>query len=426
MQKSIERVIGIFRNDLEKLFRNRVIDIIIYGSVISGGFNSGTSDIDFIVIIEDALSSEDINTIKKLHIQYRQNSNLERLLEGRYAGLQNDKFINGYYVGTDQKGWRPIDRLGFDNIESAMILDDYESLYKKQIITKLLHFTWVSIENEIRNQIDGFIYNDLLGVNETYTNYALVTASRSLYTFLYRKFISKVDAVEWIGDKYFEMDYNNPKYFLSKIKEMVIEPTYIISKELMSLIMESVLKVKEIFQQVSFEEYIVISHLNNCIMLRFSNTDISDLSLSELSYRENEIRKIVAPNFLANFIGNDYKCFGLRIDSLEETLLRANEELINSNFTFHPIYSENITKDTERIKTKYGKDISVWEYQIHDSNIDVLYFSDDDIAQNISGISFTPIRFNESYKGIIKSELQAIAEGVSLVEILLRYQTDII
>jgi len=224
MRIVLKKAISTFKIDLDKIFKSRVIDVILYGSVIRGGFNLISSDIDFIVLLEGKLSQKDVTKIEGLHLSYRQSDSLVRLLEGRYAGLQNNRFVNGYYIGTNPKGWKPIDKFGFDNLESAMILDAYESLNHNQTIKSMLHFSWDKIKIEILNQIDGFIKNNLLTENESYKNYALVTASRSLYTFLNRKFISKSNAAKWIADNYFEIDHNNPIFCLSKIKELIFDP----------------------------------------------------------------------------------------------------------------------------------------------------------------------------------------------------------
>jgi GNAT superfamily N-acetyltransferase/predicted nucleotidyltransferase len=227
MRNDVKKTIDLFKDQLNENFGSRLIDIIIYGSVIRGGFNEDSSDIDFIVLIQDELFTNDIKFIETLHKKYRKSNTLSRLLEGRYVGLRNDKFVNGYYVGTNQKGWKPISEIGFDGIESAMILDAYESIFHKHNIINLLHVSWDQIVNEIRNQIDEFISNDLIGRNEAYTRYALVTASRSLYTYIEVGFISKNEVIEWMRENYFEINFNNPKLFLSKIKAIITPVNYV-------------------------------------------------------------------------------------------------------------------------------------------------------------------------------------------------------
>jgi predicted nucleotidyltransferase len=221
INKVVKETVNTFKSRLHKDFGERLIDIIIYGSVVRGGFNENSSDIDFLVIIQGGLSVNDMKLITKLHLKYRQSNTLLRLLEGRYIGIQNDNFINGYYLGTNQNGWKPINDLGFGSIESAMILDAYDSVFYKDTIVNLLHVSWDQIVKEIRNQVDEFLSNDLIGINETYTRYALVTASRSLYTFKEYGFISKNEAIKWMKERHFELDFSNPIHVLTKIKNII-------------------------------------------------------------------------------------------------------------------------------------------------------------------------------------------------------------
>jgi predicted nucleotidyltransferase len=221
MDLEIRNTLDRFRRDLINIFENRLIDIVIYGSVIRGGFDSNTSDIDFLSIIHGELSLKDICDITELHKKYRKEDDWVSLLEGRYIGIKDYTCINGYYVGTSKKGWKVMTEIGYGDLESAMILDSYESLMKIDLVNKLLHFTREGIVKEIRNQINDFIENDLLSNDKKYTNYTVITACRSLYTYLENGFISKVDVIPWMKENHFEVDFNNPGMVLNKIKDMI-------------------------------------------------------------------------------------------------------------------------------------------------------------------------------------------------------------
>jgi len=223
MIEKVMKATSLFKKDIEKYFGNRVIDIIIYGSVVRGGFNSKRSDIDFLVIIDNPLIYEDIVWIKNLHTKYRNGRKLQSLLEGRYIGFIENKFSNGYNVGTKPNGWKKLSVIGYDNIESAMILDCHESLYGLDIVTWILNFNWTDINKQIHEQIDSFINSDLLLSNEKYKEYALITAARSLYTYTQKGFISKAKAKIWIEHNYLILEKNNPKECLVKIKTLLNE-----------------------------------------------------------------------------------------------------------------------------------------------------------------------------------------------------------
>ena len=197
---------------------------------------------------------------------------------------------------------------------------------------------------------------------------------------------------------------------------------FTLSDELNTLINQNVSRVKETYNNVDYEEYIVIPKLNNMIMLRFTNNDIKSLTLEELSKREQKIRELVSPNFLANFLGKDYKIFGLNINSLEKTLLNANSSLKTLGVGYYPMYYEQIENDLSKISYIFGEKLDFWELQVHEGIIDVLFFTDDLDIKEINNLTFSPVKYNDSYNGINKALLHAIKEETSLVEVLLRYQ----
>lgn len=197
---------------------------------------------------------------------------------------------------------------------------------------------------------------------------------------------------------------------------------FVRSSKLLNMIDKYVDKVTLKYPSVIFEEYIVIPSLNNFIMLRFSNKDIEQIDISELSKRENEIRKIVFPNFLANFIGKDYKKFGLKLNNLKPTLINCDLGLEEDSFTVFPNYSIDIQEDLRIIKAIVDIEIDIWELQIHKDNIEVLHFSKNNINYSSTELNFYMIEYDASYIGIIKAEIEAIKNEVSLLDVLLKYQ----
>ena len=199
---------------------------------------------------------------------------------------------------------------------------------------------------------------------------------------------------------------------------------YIISNQIKSEIKTISEKINNIFPNISFEEYIVIPLMNNLIMLRYRNNDINSIDKSKLSMREIKIREIASPNFLANFIGEDYSHFGLKIHNLRKTLIKCNKELEDIKNKIVPNYYAKLQEDISEIQKVFNDNINIWELQVQDSKVDVFYFSNNTSLQckNNRNLEFTPVKYDESYKGLIKAELHAIKDNNSLLKILLHYQ----
>lgn len=198
---------------------------------------------------------------------------------------------------------------------------------------------------------------------------------------------------------------------------------YVKSEKLKLKIEKLVDEVTNIFSNIRFEEFIVVCDINNMIMLRFDNIDLNEISYNDLIEREKVIRSIVWPDFLANFMGSNYEKFGLNLRELSTTLGKCNNSLEETKLSIKPSYFNNIEKDSNKFKAIIGGELKLWEYQVHGESVDILYFTDSIIEKyRKNDIDFYPLKYDFTYKGIIKAELQAIVEETSLCEILLRYQ----
>jgi hypothetical protein len=198
---------------------------------------------------------------------------------------------------------------------------------------------------------------------------------------------------------------------------------YVKSEKLKFKIEKLVDEVTNVFSNIRFEEFIVVCDINNMIMLRFDNVDLNEISYNDLIEREKVIRSIVWPDFLANFMGSNYEKFGLNLRELSTTLGKCNDSLQEAKLSIKPSYFYNVEKDSNKLKAIIGGEIKLWEYQVHGDSVDILYFTDSIIEKyRKNDIDFYPLKYDFTYKGIIKAELQAIVEETSLCEILLRYQ----
>ncbi|KFZ25777.1 MAG: hypothetical protein KQ78_02031 [Candidatus Izimaplasma bacterium HR2] len=199
---------------------------------------------------------------------------------------------------------------------------------------------------------------------------------------------------------------------------------YSIGTDIKVLIDLKIKEVREIYSNVVFEEYIVIPKLNNIIMLRFKNKDILEIDNQELTKREVNIRSIVSPDFLANFMGIDYKNFGLNLKRLHNTLMNCNNSLLRKNLNIIPKYHDLVEKDLEYIRNELNSsEPEIWELQIHNDKITVLYFDEFNVElYKENKIEYIPIKFDDSYIGIIKAEIDAINRKISLMDVLIEFQ----
>ena len=196
--EKVSETVKLFQEDVSTIFGQRVMSIVIYGSAIRGDFLEGKSDIDFVVFLSGKITNLEMLELNKYHHNLREKpSCLMQYLEGRYIGLdKNCHIVNGYYVGTNQIGWKEITELGFGAVESAMIIDAYDESAESPVLEKVLSVDWKNVEIEIIRTINDFIEHPVDDIG--WIAYALITSIRSLYSIKKVGFISKRAAVEWI------------------------------------------------------------------------------------------------------------------------------------------------------------------------------------------------------------------------------------
>jgi predicted nucleotidyltransferase len=198
-------IIKTFEEDLNIILGYRVIDIILYGSAITGDFITGKGDVDFIVFVKGNITRIQETEIYELHEKYRNTKTLFNQLEGTFYTLNNQCFIDGgIYVGTSRKGWKRISEIIHGDIDQGMILQDYESLKSEIDLEDFFALDLSKIFYEIAITTSEFLrlMKELKDVE--FNIYAIQTTARNLFTLRRKKFASKSDSIDFtINDEKF-------------------------------------------------------------------------------------------------------------------------------------------------------------------------------------------------------------------------------
>lgn len=206
MEQKIIKVVEDFEINISKILNDNIIDVIIHGSTVDGGFVEGKGDIDFLVFTKSKISKQQREIIFDYHRSIRKEHILASQLEGCYYSVdeKNKKITGGIYLGTSERGWKKIDGIVHDKIIIAHIMSSYYSTQKSGILDDVFNFTWKQVECGLKEQSENSFT-----VLEKFDDYSLklylvYVAARSLYTIENKDFISKGQALKWImkKDKY--------------------------------------------------------------------------------------------------------------------------------------------------------------------------------------------------------------------------------
>ena len=199
MHRKFYEIIKTFEEHLNIILGNRVIDIILYGSTITGDFITGKGDVDFIVFVKGNITRIQETEIYELHEKYRNTKTLFNQLEGTFYTLNTQGLIDGgIYLGTSRKGWKRIAEVIHGDIDQGMILQDYESLKSEIDLEDYLALDLSKIFCEIEITTSEFLrlMEELKEVE--FNIYAIQTTARNLFTLRRNKFASKSDSIDFI------------------------------------------------------------------------------------------------------------------------------------------------------------------------------------------------------------------------------------
>jgi len=168
---------------LNKILKNKYLDIILYGSNVLNDFIPHRGDIDFIIVLEENLSDTNIDDIFNLHDIYRSKfyNNLEYQLEGIYypkSILKNiDHEFIGCYIGTGRNGWKKITKFQ-NNCFDLIQLKNNGICYKNGI-----YEIYEPKENEIHKTIkdEVILLKKLLEENKIPLFYIIQYVARTIY-----------------------------------------------------------------------------------------------------------------------------------------------------------------------------------------------------------------------------------------------------
>lgn len=199
MKKQFKVLLEEFQQHLNDIEGVEVIDVVLYGSAVSGDYIEDRGDIDFLVFFKNMITQKQAEALFILHEKYRKQTSKLRQLEGTYYAFnKKHKLINGVYVGTTRRGWKMIKNSIHGNVEQGMILSNYETLNSKIDLKCYFNTDWERINKEIISTIKD-LEKQRHNIRDTsFLIYAIQTSARNIYTLKKRGFATKSQAIDYV------------------------------------------------------------------------------------------------------------------------------------------------------------------------------------------------------------------------------------
>lgn len=213
--KEIFEFINVFKDILLEKCDN-IIGIYLFGSLVYGGFDEKTSDIDLVVITKTLLNKAELEKIKIIHKKLNEiNNKWANRMEVSYTPMNmlNDKNIptmpRPYYneifyeEATYGNEWL-INNYLLVNYGKTIYGTDFKKLIKYEINIDEIKESCI---NDFYKEWIPKINDDEWLSNSHYQSYIIINICRIMYTVFNLKTENKQNSVKWAKEKFNEWKY---------------------------------------------------------------------------------------------------------------------------------------------------------------------------------------------------------------------------
>ncbi|MCB8954506.1 MAG: DUF4111 domain-containing protein [Ardenticatenales bacterium] len=202
----INALLQMLLDEVRAVLAAEFVGLYVHGSLASGDFAPGRSDVDFVVVTKGALPEEVLPALAAMHQRLRVNGGKwAAKMEGSYiprAALRRHDPAHSHFPALRMDGSFDVDEHGSDWIIQRHILRQHglalagpspRTLIDPVPAESLRQAAWGILDTWWRAKLDD---PALLRTTE-YQSYAVLTMCRALYTMRHGQVVSKTAAADW-------------------------------------------------------------------------------------------------------------------------------------------------------------------------------------------------------------------------------------
>lgn len=209
--EDINKVLRSLQIGILNISDENLIGFYLTGSLSYGDFNPGSSDIDLLVVLNKPVTKEEINLIKRLHLQIeKDNKKLARRIECSYIPKDMLKKIHTPKLPRPYFGegiLYPEAHYGNEWIINnyllykhgiALIGPEFKTLIKPINIANVQKACIRDLFKEWKPKMTDNVYLQ----NSHYQSYVILNLCRILYTVLCKEVVSKSASAQWVKNEF--------------------------------------------------------------------------------------------------------------------------------------------------------------------------------------------------------------------------------
>jgi len=211
VHRDIEELINELRLELGHLLDRKLYGLYLYNSVAMGKFEPKYSDIDFMVIINEKLTNNELSEIIQMHENLSIKHKYGSKLDGMYIhysdiGKMNTELEAYPYIHDGnfcKEGYFDINYITWWSLKEYNMSVDSPS-----IKVELADINWSGVLKTIEYNLNCYWTNNLQDTQkfeeDMWVEFGIVTLSRIIYTLKKGKIISKTEGCNYLLEDYRE------------------------------------------------------------------------------------------------------------------------------------------------------------------------------------------------------------------------------
>jgi len=193
--------------DLENALGQNLIGIYLYGSLATGDFVDGLSDIDLLMILKNHVDEKQLRSLTALHDEFNaKHASWSKRIDVAYLSENSFKSIKSkpykIIVSDGSGGLEIVDAPEYYLIDWCKVQEHSIALYGPDAKTFLPHITVAEFKKVVRNYMLTWIDKTDKANQRGLQAYIVLTMCRSLYAFTYGKNTSKQIGANWAISQY--------------------------------------------------------------------------------------------------------------------------------------------------------------------------------------------------------------------------------
>lgn len=202
--KEIKPLLFCYESKIKNSFKDKILGVYLYNSVALGAFNVNKSDIDFVTILKEEFTNDEITKLDAIHTELNMKDKYARRMEGMYITKDkivktNDEILPYAYFADERLhdyGYYDINYVTWWTLKNNGI-----GVNSPDISNFDINVVWDNVIETMNYNLNKYwkskLESESIFLKDVWIEFSVLTLCRILYTLDHKDIISKEEAAKY-------------------------------------------------------------------------------------------------------------------------------------------------------------------------------------------------------------------------------------